>query len=507
MRLDIRLESREVKARKQRAHKIRQEENRRAVKRAKIYMLIGLAMLCHLLDSMLTVERLRSVQVKAATFNEKEEIHRPNRMMPQMIRKEDNYTRLLHKKRFLSPEIKIHYHITVSRNSKGKLEFTKTRNSSLDRVRDTLLHKGAMLKYRQGYFSTLLELFPSIEESVSILSEKEDSFFSFINKAAVKEHKHKILASLLLLAEGIYVPLSIDENENRTEIVLRTANGGGEHFRLNMSAFVKTYKEDAEYPYMYEKMPERGAVGVVKFFIENQNNRVLRKEGYISESPFCKEFRKDKFINSPGFLIQMYIHHCIEDGKEIASFIESMHDLLAEYTGQKEGPVKRARNYVQSKCMAWKEGMLGKSGEPALPEKQFLTGVNCIDVIHKKRVSIYNGILNSWLGVLHLEPIADTVPIQKNTKKTDQLVSLDSKSKSECNPNEVDSTCGKESKPAEGFTGYGETALLGLFCWALYNCEENIYTVDHIESASEELKSFFRKYPKVGGGMSKEMHN
>ncbi|KAI5164334.1 hypothetical protein NEAUS03_2472, partial [Nematocida ausubeli] len=64
------LESKEVAIEDLRIHRIRQGENRRNTRRAKVYMLIGLAILCHVWDRMLAVDRLRSVYIMADPINE-----------------------------------------------------------------------------------------------------------------------------------------------------------------------------------------------------------------------------------------------------------------------------------------------------------------------------------------------------------------------------------------------------------------------------------------------------
>ncbi|KAI5140020.1 hypothetical protein NEAUS07_2689, partial [Nematocida ausubeli] len=104
---------------------------------------------------------------------------------------------------------------------------------------------------------------------------------------------------------------------------------------------------------------------------------------------------------------------------------------------------------------------------------------------------------------LYLEPVADVVPVQKNIKNSSFSSYLH-----EINPLDgMSIQKNAESNPSSGFTDYGETVLLGLLCWIAYDCEKHIYTVDNIESASEELKGFFRKHKYMYGVVSKEMHD
>ncbi|KAI5167070.1 hypothetical protein NEAUS04_2646, partial [Nematocida ausubeli] len=52
-----------------------------------------------------------------------------------------------------------------------------------------------------------------------------------------------------------------------------------------------------------------------------------------------------------------------------------------------------------------------------------------------------------------------------------------------------------------------ETVLLAILMTIAYDANNNIYRVDHIESASEELKSFFKKYSSAREQVGKEMHD
>ncbi|KAI5138817.1 hypothetical protein NEAUS06_2546, partial [Nematocida ausubeli] len=238
MGLYIKLESKEVAKKELRIHRIKQEEKRRDTRRAKVCMLIGLAILCHVWDRILAIDGLRGVYIKADTITEGKT---PNIITMPVLKEEASNIGLIHSKRFFSPEIKIEHSITVKASDDEYPIYTYTRDHRQDRVHLILPYEGVLLKYKRAYFTTLLELFPSIHGYISIWSDREDSFFSFINRIDVEEYKYKILASLFLLAEGVDVPLEINKSENGTVLVLKKADEG-EHFRLNMNVLVKTGK-------------------------------------------------------------------------------------------------------------------------------------------------------------------------------------------------------------------------------------------------------------------------
>ncbi|KAI5162212.1 hypothetical protein NEAUS03_1958, partial [Nematocida ausubeli] len=508
------LETKEVAVRDLRAHRIKQEKSRRALWREKLYMLIGLAILYHVWSRMLTIERLRNAQVKADTISE-----------------ETRNIGLMHSKRFFSPEIKIEHSIAVKESENEYPTYTYTQDHGMDRVHLILPYEGGLLKYKKEYFATLLELFPSMHGYVSIWSDKEDSFFSFINSPDVEEHKHKILASLLLLAEGVNVPLAIDESQKETELILKKADRRKEHFRLNMNVFVKTRKDGIESLDVLEWVFQKQAVDVVNFFIENRENKVFSEKEDCSDPPHCKELEKVQFVNSPAFLMQTYIQHCLESTKEVVLFIQAVCDLLREGMSQKEESsrekgIEKAASYLICKYMEKKECILLKKGmtekEKASFRKLFKQNhlrkyllqksyfirkleketppikIEQIDITNMQKRSLHNDYIDCNRDFLHLEPATYILPAKNNSiYHSPNITRL---SKSDSNSNTV------LEKNAE-FTSHGATALLGLFCYIAYDCKKHIYTVDHIESASEKLKSFFQKHKNMYGVVSKEVHD
>ncbi|KAI5160036.1 hypothetical protein NEAUS03_0816 [Nematocida ausubeli] len=535
MKLGMALRSKRTFAKKLSVRSTRKEGKRGGAWNSTVCVLIQLVMLYQVWGRVTKCDELINIQKKKFTFMDKEEEKRlvinPDGTLNPLHGKLTDSIRVMHNKRFLAPEIKIEYSIRVKKPFDVKYIYSYTRNCRLDRVRNDsdLRYKGELLKYKRAYFNALLEMFPSLYGYLSIFTDRKDSFYGFINGAAVKEHKHKILASLFLLAEGVDVPLDLSESQNGIELVLRKEDDGGEHFRVSMNVVVKTNKESAEYPYVYETMPERGAVSVVKFFIENRNNPVLKEEGYNSEPKKYGDFLKGKFENSPVFLIQTFVYHYMEDEKETVSFIEAVYNLLCEYMVQegasKEGAFRQVKSHLNCAYVELKDHVLenipmsqarkelAKEAKRVfkrhfVSSEQISAGVKCIKMVEDYIRRYLNiNILHHPRNFLRLETADDVVPIEKNMNRQEQLLSFNSRSGSVSIQKEEDFACGGFADPSEGFTDYGETVLLGLFCRALYNFEESIYTVDHIESASEELKSFFRKHKYMYGSVSKEVHD
>ncbi|KFG25924.1 uncharacterized protein NESG_01913 [Nematocida ausubeli] len=523
MKLDIVFWSKRRPAKKLSAEGTRKRSGRENKMGPAVYLLIQILILCEVWGR-IPLNELISIQKKTFTFIDEEKenalVISPDSAL-NLLRDEiaDNIW-VIHNKRFLSSEIQIEYYIKVEPSEYNDPIYTHTRDHSLDRVHLILPYEGDLLKYKRGYFNTLLELFPSLHGYVSTWSGRRDSFFSFINSNHVENYKYKILASLLLLTEGVNVPLEIDESENRTELVLRQAGGEGEHFRLNMNVVVKTGK-NAEYLDVFERVFQKRAIGVINFFIENREKRVFKEEESCSEQALYGNFKKSEFVNSPDFLIETYIYHCMERAEEMDLFIQTVLDLLSEYIKQEEigsekGLIERCATCLLT-CIRYKEANLeDNQGKQALImqakgvlykyfalEKKNPNNSDCIARAQTK-VPFYNDCKKQWVNLLYLKPNADVFPVQK---KMDSLMSNCLGALGLCLPARTALVVGDELKYIESFTDYGETALLGLFCWAFYDSERKMYIVDHMESASEELKSFFRKHRHMYGIVSKRVHN
>ncbi|EHY64246.1 hypothetical protein NERG_02707, partial [Nematocida ausubeli] len=431
MKLYIKLESKEVAKKELRIHRIRQKEKRRGTRRVKVCMLIGLALLCHVWDRVLTVDRLRSVYIMADHISE--ETDSLNSKIKPVLREEASDIALMHSKRFFSPEIKIEHSIEVTKgDSEDNSEryvpkdpiYTYTRDHRQDRVHLILPYEGVLLKYKRAYFTTLLELFPSMHGYVSIWSDREDSFFSFINSTAVEKYKYKILASLFLLAEGVDVPLAINESQNGTVLVLKKADEG-EHFRLNMNVLVKTGK-NAESLDVFKRVFQKRAVSVVRFFIQNRESKVFTKEENSSEPFLYKQFEKAQFVNSPAFLIQTYIRHCLESTEEVILFRQIVQDLLSEYMGQEEASSKKKQR--KKTLTAQAKRMFSRY---FMSRKKRPNDSQPMDAPHQTKKPLYSHYRVFSTDLLYLEPVADVVPVPM---KMNSLLSLCLKTMGLCLP-------------------------------------------------------------------------
>ncbi|KAI5147509.1 hypothetical protein NEAUS05_0809 [Nematocida ausubeli] len=530
MKLYIALWSKRKPVKKLSAHSTRKKITRGNTFPIMLYVLIQILILCQVWGKMSLIE-LISTHRNTFTFideeNRKALVIKPDRRMGPFRSELEDTIGLMYNKRFLSPEIKIEYSVKVEQTDYKNPIYTYTRDYSLDRVRDDndLQYEGDLLKYKKEYFSTLLEMFPSMHGYVSIWSDKTDSFYTFINSKDVKEHKHEILASLFLLSRGVNVRLEIYKSENQTELVLRTADKRNEHFKVSMNALVKTSNKNVKSTDLFEEVLQEKAVAVINFFIENRKKRAFKEEKNYSEEEMHRLYIKRKYVNSPSFLIHTYIYYCLENIKETTSFIKAVYDLLYEYLLyghmlQEERKVKQIKNYICNKFALFSENIVentlnGQHGQENeirhIFERHFLQkdewwpGVKYIEFNYQEEVPPYYIPIDSFVDLMYLSPLAGIVPFRKNIPSLRVLSSL---SANIYVPDDMSVCAGDNTIPLFNFfIDYGETALLGLFRWAFYNRDKNICTADHIESASEELKSFFRKHRHMHGVVSKKLHD
>ncbi|KAI5166972.1 hypothetical protein NEIRO03_1559 [Nematocida sp. AWRm78] len=121
-------------------------------------------------------------------------------------------------------------------------------------------------------------MFPSLDGSISIRTNKPGSFYMFLNSSLVFEYRYKILASLLFLAEGMEIPLVV---KNNTELPLTSKYIDSQCFVINISQnntqpTKNTLGIDGAASTKY-----LDAFSVIDFFINNRSNNNLYKKSFL----------------------------------------------------------------------------------------------------------------------------------------------------------------------------------------------------------------------------------
>ncbi|KAH9385752.1 uncharacterized protein NEMAJ01_0648 [Nematocida major] len=204
----------------------------------------------------------------------------------------------IHNKRFFAPEIETDYKLEPAGDDETTEEHKYTRNAQKDKPYPSEegpdLSSGlAATDYTVEYHRTLIEMFPSVDgHTLSVAVGRKDSFFQALQRMPTKQHANYVLAALLLLSEGVDVPIEATEKEITLEI-------GSIAFETGQC---------------------KKAAQVINFFKENKGKGKL---------PCTLEtFSTGEFLNTPQFLIQAYVFEYIKSKDDALDFAACVHTIL-----------------------------------------------------------------------------------------------------------------------------------------------------------------------------------
>ncbi|KFG25861.1 uncharacterized protein NESG_01849 [Nematocida ausubeli] len=395
---------------------------------------------------------------------------------------------LMHNKRFFSPEISINYRMSfILEDDKQKIK-----NIIQEYGKDTVHETYSMSEYSKEYHSALIKLFPSCDGYLTIETSKEDSFFMFINSAAARPHAHKILASLLLLSEGIDVPIKLEKTKDRIVLSLQKANQNMVHFNIAMHGPDPSlkYADVGHHKGYWEAME------VIEFFIKSKNNPVHKKKGYTLPKTY-KEFKTGKFLDSTEFLIQSYIYECITTREELCLFAQTVHDLLWEHIETSSVP-KRLLNKKHISAVNLFYSYFTDS-EDTKCDRTLLFTLLSADNLNNREITFSLELESSSHTIekpkFHMREIKSIKVISANLRDlyiSDRtFVTIDFSG--------IQSTA--------KFINCVETSLLFMFCAFTYNYNTQMYMPENIPHVSENLKKFFSKYRRVFQRVTRSMHD
>ncbi|KAH9387137.1 uncharacterized protein NEMAJ01_2033, partial [Nematocida major] len=251
-----------------------------------------------------------------------------------------------HNKRFFSPEIETDYKVEPVGDVETTRKHKYTRNAQKDKPYPpaegpALSSKPADKNYTVTYHRALIEMFPSVDgHTLSVAVAREDSFFQALQRMPSKQHVHYVLAALLLLSEGVDVPIEATQKE----IALGTSILGNlppEHRKTvaeKSSTVFKTKKD------LYKK-----AAQVINFFKDNMQKEKL--------PCMQSDFSTGDFLNTPQFLIQAYVFEYIKSKDDALDFAACVHAILTSLPEDSCKDVYSAC-FVESKAEAEEDELL-----------------------------------------------------------------------------------------------------------------------------------------------------
>ncbi|KAH9385354.1 uncharacterized protein NEMAJ01_0250 [Nematocida major] len=253
----------------------------------------------------------------------------------------------MHNKRFFSHEIKTDYKLEPDGDVETTIEHKYTRNAQNDKPYPpaegpALGSKPAGKNYAEEYHRTLIEMFPSVDgHTLSVAVAREDSFFQALQGMPTKQHAHYVLAALLLLSEGVNVPIEATQKK----ITLGTSILGNlppEHRKT-------VGKESSTVVFKTKKDLCKKAAQVINFFKENMQKEKL---------PCTPEaFSTGDFLNTPQFLIQAYVFEYITSKSDALDFAACVHSILTSLQ-KKDCKDVYSACFVESKAKAEEDELL-----------------------------------------------------------------------------------------------------------------------------------------------------
>ncbi|EIJ92922.1 hypothetical protein NEPAR06_0878 [Nematocida parisii] len=356
-------------------------------------------------------------------------------------------TGLMHNKRFFSSEINISHHLTrkdTPQSPTGLYVFKREVKNDKSHAIEGITNKKE--KYLSGYHKRLILMFPSTETQVSIETGRDDAFIKWLRHESVHEHAHKILATLLLLGEGVSINVEIDEKEKKVLEVRKS--DGTVYFSVSMK--IKQYnKEKGEVIDMYQSETSK----IIRFFKRYQKSVALDELSEFTKPKSYEELKEGHFLNGIQFLIETYIYEFTNTDKEAYKIIQAVHTLLIDkirsVESKNQEDIKIAENVLLS-CFEKK---------CSITKSENIQSLKLLDKeIQKYKISPFSEA--------EQVPVNIQVPSYPKTKK-DFIEDKD-----------------------KFYTDCVETALLTTFCCLAYDKKTQEYTTKHM-NCIHDVNEFF----------------
>ncbi|KAI5184658.1 hypothetical protein NEIRO03_1786, partial [Nematocida sp. AWRm78] len=242
---------------------------------------------------------------------------------------------LIHNKRFLSPWIETDYSLkkyTASKERTGCRNFVFERRPANDKPyisNNTISASNTELEYLSEFHQQMIYMFSCVNGTISIEPCRNDSFTRLLRAHSNKYYDIYLLAALLVLSEGVDVPIEIDKSiEGSERIFLKKETSSNKNgVFIDLPLWLESNMPDGTRKAVYQKETE----DIVCFF------KKLYREPFLSEVKKREEpdsrdgFYIGDFLDSPKFLIQSYIFEYIDSIEEYRQFISAVQIFLIDF--------------------------------------------------------------------------------------------------------------------------------------------------------------------------------
>ncbi|KFG27493.1 uncharacterized protein NESG_00573 [Nematocida ausubeli] len=305
------------------------------------------------------------------------------------------------------------------------------------------------------HYNALINMFPSPKRKIGIYPKKlrKESFTSFLKSEHVKEYAHRILAVLLLQAEGMPVSLRIEDEESACP-KLTWMNEYKPKDSFSIPIYTTSTEGQESNSSNEEANIKKSSIKIVqtiKYFLNAESSQELEESIALKESTEKEIYWKNEFTETPAWLIQSYIYYYLETKEDAINFYDEMSDKLRLCFTK----LKEKNNAVISTRLFQK----------------WLT-----------KTSNRSVTLEWWGNVKELKDLVEAEKEIKPLPFKNNSLYLPTK-KNYWPKYEYYKTC--TSSPNI------ESTLFTLFCCFVYDPETNTYNVDQIPCAQEEVKNLF----------------
>ncbi|KAI5167953.1 hypothetical protein NEIRO02_2285 [Nematocida sp. AWRm79] len=448
----------------------------------KIIIIIRILILIHIVCGRIGIEETKEVQHTIFQYEDITRIINPNGGLSP-LRGFIWYTcGFMYNIRMFSCWMDIDYCVWLNNSGKSTPVYEYVRNYDRDKVHDKVAQNEYEKKLIE-YHSIIINLFPSTEGYLSIHTDKPDSLFVLLNTCMDRD-KYRILASLLLLSEGLSVPLNITRSDDNLKcLVLKDLSKDEVHFCVNLSDVYSNNEPD---------ITRNEVVDIIQFFIDNHTDWFLQDKAVFDDQIPYNVFKSGGFLCTLQFLIQSYIFDYIDSVESTLLFSVTVFDLLREYTLY--GINKEFRRQAVDIFNSYFIEFNGYN-----PSAQYYESIDIASII-LNRIKVLPFEHGSYIS-----PITSFKFHNKTVHKLERIIEdfLNLSIKK-------DNTVYTDIKTREILRNpinNAETVLLCLFCCFAYDQYKQEYTVSHIPNASKELKEFFNKYKYMFDITTEEIHN
>ncbi|OAG32831.1 hypothetical protein NEIG_02597, partial [Nematocida sp. ERTm5] len=349
--------------------------------------------------------------------------------------------------------------------------------------------------YLYYYHKTMIYMFPCENNNLSIEPCRNGSFTRFLRAHCNKVDSLYLLASLLLLSEGIEVPIAIEKNIHNGERILLKFDFDEFSFidlPLWLESIVpketnqqmhdtNSVSEEIDlYIHQENIMHEVGRIMVYQKEAEQivQFFKSLCREPFLSDLSNCREpsgrqeFNMGYFLESPRFLIQSYIFEYIDSIEQYKLFLNSVHVLL-----------DKLLYYI-------KASEEGKAWITRTINFCFID-VNDLYIDPKRNLVIDTCALKYKIDNEAILPFTSIEMVPSYTRVPENI------------PKNSEDPIQDELLQ---YSDHVETMLLNLLTCLTYNPETNLCSTEHMHGASTALIEFFNKYSVTTESASQTKH-